>query len=72
MISSLAFLLYASVGIDDLTQYYIGYFYWSAPLVTVLVIVLAALEAPAAPRAERPADTGVAVLAAVAARPRSP
>ena len=45
VVSSLAFLLYAAVGIDDLTEYYIGYFYWSAPLVTVLVIVLAALEA---------------------------
>ena len=33
-----------AVGIDDLTEYYIGYFYWSAPLVTVLVIVLAGLE----------------------------
>jgi hypothetical protein len=68
VISSLAFLLYASVGIDDLTQYYIGYFYWSAPLVTVLVIVLAALEAPAARRAlNGRLSTGVAVLAAVAA-----
>ena len=63
VVSSLAFLLYATVGIDNLTQYYIGYFYWSAPLVTVLVIVLAMVEAPAA----RPLKTGVAVLAAVAA-----
>ncbi|MGH3233533.1 MAG: hypothetical protein ACRDOH_09815, partial [Streptosporangiaceae bacterium] len=45
VVSSLAFLFYATVGIDDLTDYYIGYFYWSAPLVTVLVIVLAGLEA---------------------------
>ena len=68
VVSSLAFLLYASVGIDDLTQYYIGYFYWSAPLVTVLVILLAALEAPAARRAlNGRLSTGVAVLAAVAA-----
>jgi hypothetical protein len=44
VVSSLAFLLYAAVGIDDLTEYYIGYFYWSAPLLTVLVIVLAGLE----------------------------
>jgi len=63
VVSSLAFLLYATVGIDNLTQYYIGYFYWSAPLVTVLVIVLAVVDAPAA----RPLKTGVAVLAAVAA-----
>jgi hypothetical protein len=68
VVSSLAFLLYASVGIDDLTEYYIGYFYWSAPLVTVLVIVLALLEAPAARRVlSGRLSTGVAVLAAAAA-----
>jgi hypothetical protein len=45
LVSSLAFLLYAAVGIDDLTQYYIGYFYWSAPLVVALVVVLVLAEA---------------------------
>ncbi len=45
LISSLAFLFYAAVGIDDLTEYYIGYFYWSAPLVTALVVVLVLAEA---------------------------
>jgi len=45
VVSSLAFLVYAGVGIDDLSEYYIGYFYWSAPLVTVLVVVLGAAEA---------------------------
>jgi hypothetical protein len=49
--------VYAAVGIDDLSAYYIGYFYWSAPLVTVLVVVLAAAEA-IRPRAEAP-DTRV-------------
>jgi hypothetical protein len=44
VVSSLAFLVYAAVGIDDLSEYYIGYFYWSAPLVTVLVVVLGAAE----------------------------
>ena len=39
VVSSLAFLFYASVGIDNLDAYYIGYFYWSAPLITVLVVV---------------------------------
>jgi hypothetical protein len=52
----------AAVGIDDLSQYYIGYFYWSAPLVTVLVIVLAAFET--VPRSWAVLSTGVAVLAA--------
>jgi hypothetical protein len=45
VVSSLAFLFYAAVGIDDLTEYYIGYFYWSAPLVTVLVVALGAVGA---------------------------
>jgi len=66
VVSTLAFLLYAAVGIDDLTGYYIGYFYWSAPLVTVLVIVLAAVEG-LGPRLAPRAGTGVAVLAAAAA-----
>jgi len=79
VISSLGFLLYAAVGIDDLTQYYIGYFYWSAPLVTVLVIALAVIEAirprqaaTGVPDSRRPwpalhLGTGIAVLAAMAA-----
>jgi hypothetical protein len=65
VVSSLAFLFYAAVGIDNLSEYYIGYFYWSAPLVTVLVIVLAGLEA--VPRPGTTLSTGVAVLAATAA-----
>jgi hypothetical protein len=70
VVSSLAFLLYVAAGIDNLTQYYIGYFYWSAPLVTVLVIVLAALEGLGprlAPRIGPRVSAAVAVLAAVAA-----
>jgi hypothetical protein len=66
VVSSLAFLFYAAAGIDDLNAYYIGYFYWSAPLITVLVIVLAALEAWPRPGARR-LSTGVAVLAAAVA-----
>jgi hypothetical protein len=73
VVSSLAFLFYAAAGIDKLTAYYIGYFYWSAPLVTVLVIVLAGLEAvrprrgTAGPRFALGLGTAVAVLAATAA-----
>jgi hypothetical protein len=59
VVSSLAFLLYATVGIDDLSEYYIGYFYWSAPLVTVLVIVLAGLEVVASRRSQ-PGTAGAA------------
>jgi hypothetical protein len=61
-VSSLAFVVYAAVGIDDLSEYYIGYFYWSAPLVTVLVVILAAAEAvrpqPDAPAAKVPGFPG--------------
>ncbi len=72
VVSSLVFLFYASVGIDSLSEYYIGYFYWSAPLVTMLVIVLALLEsvpglAADGARLASGLSTGVAVLAAVAA-----
>jgi hypothetical protein len=67
VVSSLAFTLYAAIGIDDLTQYYIGYFYWSAPLVTVLVIVLAAFEAvPRTGALAARLSTGAALGAAVA------
>jgi hypothetical protein len=61
VVSSVAFLVYAAVGIDDLRDYYIGYFYWSAPLVTVLVIVLAVLSA-----VPLRLTAGAAVFAAVA------
>jgi hypothetical protein len=60
VVSSLAFIFYAAVGIDDLTEYYIGYFYWSAPLVTVLVIVVGAVGS-----LRVRLGTGIAVLAAV-------
>ena len=66
VVSSLAFLLYAAVGIDDLTEYYIGYFYWSAPLITLLVIVLAAFEAVPRRSTGRPAEHRRRVGAAVA------
>jgi hypothetical protein len=41
LISTVGVIAYAAVGIDDLTDYYIAYFYWSAPFITVLVLVLA-------------------------------
>jgi hypothetical protein len=79
VVSTVAFVLYTAVGIDDVTSHYIGYFYWSAPLVMVLIIVVGAVEAlrprsgeagPPAPRRRwiprRPATT-VAALAAAAA-----
>lgn len=65
VVSSLAFLFYAAVGIDDLTAYYIGYFYWSAPLVTVLVVMLGVVGAGAVGSMRARLGAGVAVLAAV-------
>jgi hypothetical protein len=72
VISSLAFGVYASVGIDNLSAYYIGYFYWSAPLITMLVIVLGAVERLGqwlgqGARPARGLVTAAAVLAAAAA-----
>ena len=45
-LTSVAFLLYAVVAIDELDPngYFIGYFYWSAPVLFILVIALAATE----------------------------
>jgi hypothetical protein len=40
-LSTLLFLAYAAVGVDEINEYYIGYFYWSAPIVAILVIALA-------------------------------
>ena len=37
-VSSVAVLAYTAAGIDNLNQYYIAYFYWSAPLLALLVI----------------------------------
>jgi hypothetical protein len=62
VVSTLAFVLYTTVGIDDVTSHYIGYFYWSAPLIMVLIIVVGAVEA----LRPRPGQM-VAALAAAAA-----
>ena len=45
VVSSAAVGLYAALGIDFLTQYYIAYFYWSAPLLALLVIAIAVSQA---------------------------
>lgn len=69
VVSTLAFVLYTAVGVDDLFSHYIGYFYWSAPLITVLIIVVGAVEALRlrSRRIVRGAGPAVAALAAVAA-----
>jgi len=44
-VSSLAVLAYAAAGIDNLNQYYIAYFYWSAPMLALLVIAVGISQA---------------------------
>jgi hypothetical protein len=69
-LSTVLFACYAAVGIDDLTQYYIGYFYWSAPVILLVVIaagVVAALARQGAPSWLGLAAAAMAAVAAVAA-----
>jgi hypothetical protein len=70
-LSSLAFLYYAMNGIDALSRHYEGYFYWSAPVITLLVIVLGVVEAmPLLPLSAVVAvGAAVLVLAALAVAP---
>lgn len=46
--STVAFLAYTAAGVDEVNQYYIGYFYWSAPVIMILVVLLAGTELLAA------------------------
>jgi hypothetical protein len=67
-LSSAAFVAYTAVGIDDLSQYYIGYFYWSAPVITLLVIVLGLVEAlPEVLPIRRPLPSWLGLAAAATA-----
>ena len=69
-LSSLAFLYYAMTGIDDLSRHYEGYFYWSAPVITLLVIALGVVEAMPLPLgAATAAGAVVLLLAALAIAP---
>jgi hypothetical protein len=44
-VSTLLAFVYAAIGIDELSERYIEYFYWSAPAVMLLIVVLAVTEA---------------------------
>ena len=57
LVSSVAVGVYVAAGIDFLNQYYIAYFYWSAPLAALLAIAAGVSQA-------LPARTGTAVAAA--------
>jgi hypothetical protein len=64
--STVAFLGYTATGIDELNQYYIGYFYWSAPVIMLLVLLVALAELLAARRpGAGPAGAGAGVGVAV-------
>jgi hypothetical protein len=70
VVSTLAFACYAAVGIDTLSHYYIGYFYFSAPILTLLVIAVAVVHAPPVPLgAVLAAGAAILGVAAFAAAP---
>jgi hypothetical protein len=71
-LSTAAFAAYAALGIDALNQYYIGYFYWSVPIVAVLVTVLALVErAPSRAALAAVTLAGCAAVAVLAAAPQT-
>jgi hypothetical protein len=43
-LSTVLVIVYTIVGVDLLDEHYIAYFYWTAPAVMVLIVVLAAVE----------------------------
>jgi hypothetical protein len=45
VVVSVAFLFFAAVGIDVLSDYYIGFFYWSVPFLTLMVIAVGVVQA---------------------------
>ncbi|MGH3199592.1 MAG: hypothetical protein ACRDOH_05260 [Streptosporangiaceae bacterium] len=65
VVSSLAFLYYAADGIGALSEHYVGYFYWSAPVITLLVIAVGVVEAMPLPLGAFTA-VGMAALALAA------
>jgi hypothetical protein len=41
VVASAGMVAYTAFGVDEITQQYIGFFYWAAPMVAVLVIAIA-------------------------------
>jgi hypothetical protein len=71
-VSSLAFLYYAATGIDNISDHYVGYFYWSAPVIVLLVIVLGMVEALPSPLGATTAlSAAVLAVAALAVAPET-
>ena len=70
VVSTLAVAAYAAAGIDFLNQYYIAYFYWSAPMLALLVIAAGVSQALTARAGTALAGAGAAAaLAAFALVP---
>jgi hypothetical protein len=65
-LSTVAFVAYTATGVDELNQCYIGYFYWTAPVITVLVFLLAGTELLAQRLSWPRVAGGVAVALALA------
>lgn len=73
-LSSVAFLVYAVVAIDELDPagYFIGYFYWSAPAIMLLVALFALTESlPSAAGLTAAAIAAVVACAAFAVAPQT-
>ncbi len=71
-VSSLVYLYYAMAGIDDLSRHYEGYFYWSAPAITLLVIAVGVIEAmPSRLGAAAVIAAAVLAFAALAVAPQT-
>jgi hypothetical protein len=70
LVSTLAFVFYTAVGIDVLSDTYIGYFYFSSPIIMLLVIAVALVHAPPVPLGTLLASSlAVLAVAAFAAAP---
>ena len=64
MLASLALAAYAVAGVDYLSEYYIGYFYWAVPFLVLLVTALGAAQALRRPAWDRLAAAGCAAALA--------
>src|SRR5581483_8199573 len=70
VVSTAAFAAYAAFGIDSLAHYYTGYFYFSAPVITLTVIAVAVVQAvPSLAGAAVAAGGAVLAVAALAVAP---
>jgi hypothetical protein len=67
IVSTLAFGCYVAAGVDLLSERYIGYFYFSAPLITLLVIAVSLTEALPLGALAAPVLAVLAVIAFAAA-----